>query len=100
MTRVRMAGEGDPTYVHPQRESGGGNVRMIDQERERLLRDYAAGEVTWRDLQERGFADYVEVLGGLGELGLRPPVAPMTGPNVAARERRRAILRKLLAERR
>ena len=39
-----------------------------------LLRDYAACRVTWHELQRRGFADYLEVLGGLGELGLRPPV--------------------------
>jgi hypothetical protein len=28
---------------------------MIDAEREALIRQYAAGEVTWRVLQERGF---------------------------------------------
>jgi hypothetical protein len=38
----------------------------------------------------------VQVLGALGELGLRPPVAPMEGPNVAARERGRAIIREAL----
>lgn len=54
--------------------------RMTDADRTDLLRRYAAGEIRWRELQERGFADYVEVLGGLGELGLRPPMAPMTGP--------------------
>lgn len=65
--------------------------------REALLRDYAAGGISWRELQERGFEDYVAVLGGLGELGLRPPMAPMEGPNVAARERGRAILRRAFA---
>jgi hypothetical protein len=65
-------------------------------EQEALVRKYAAGEITWHDLQERGFDNYVEVLAGLGRLGLRPPVAPMTGPNVAARERGRAILREAL----
>ena len=39
----------------------------------------------------RGFEDYVQVLGGLGELGLRPPIAPMEGPNFAARERGRIL---------
>ena len=68
-------------------------------EREKQLRDYARGDVTWRELRERGFADYVEVLGGLGELGLRPPIATMAGPNLAARERGRSILRELLAAR-
>jgi hypothetical protein len=56
-------------------------------------------DLTWTELRERGFEDYVEVLGGLGELGLRPPVAPMEGPNLAARLRGRAILRRLLQER-
>ena len=69
----------------------------MQQERERLLRDYAAGKVTWYRLRELGFDDYIQVLGGLGELGLRPPVAPMEGPNLAARLRGRAIVREALA---
>lgn len=69
---------------------------MVSLEKSELLRRYVAGEVTWRELQERGFDDYVEVLGGLGELGLRPPIAPMTGPNVAARQRGIAIIREAL----
>ncbi len=69
-------------------------------EREVLLRDYAAGVVSWSSLRERGFDDYVSVLAGLGELHLRPPVAPMEGPNVAARERGRAIIRRALAQQR
>ena len=67
---------------------------MADSEKQKLIRQYAAGEVTWRSLQEHGFADYVEVLAGLGELGLRPPVAPMEGPNVEARRRGRALIRE------
>jgi hypothetical protein len=73
---------------------------VTEHERETLIRQYAAGEITWHELRERGFEDYVQVLGALGELGLRPPVAPMRGPNVAARERGRAIIRAaLLAQR-
>jgi hypothetical protein len=71
---------------------------MQNPERETLLRRYAAGDISWRELRERGFDDYIDVLGGLGELGLRPPVAPMRGPNVAARERGRAIIREALRE--
>ncbi len=63
-----------------------------------MLRAYAAGNLSWTTLRERGFDDYVQVLGGLGELGLRPPIAPMEGPNFAARERGRAILRRQLQE--
>lgn len=68
-------------------------------DREQDLRDYAAGLVTWTELRERGFDDYIAVLGGLGELGLRPPIAPMSGPNLAARERGRQILRQALRDR-
>jgi hypothetical protein len=53
-------------------------------DRDDLLRDYAIGRVTWRELQERGFDDYIQVLSGLGELGLRPPIAPMAGSDVEA----------------
>jgi len=69
---------------------------MQSQEREALIRQYAAGGISWRELRERGFDDYVQVLGGLGELGLRPPIAAMQGPNRAARERGRAIIRDAL----
>lgn len=69
-------------------------------QRERMLRDYAAGNIFWTEMRERGFEDYVQVLGGLGELGLRPPIAPMEGPNLAARERGRAMLRERLRDQR
>ena len=69
---------------------------MTETDRERLIRQYAAREITWRELRERGFESFVEMRGGLGALGLRPPVAPMDGPNVAARERGRAAIREAL----
>jgi hypothetical protein len=72
---------------------------MPDPERERLIRQYAAGEMSWRTLNERGFDDYIQVLAALGELGLRPPVAAMVGPNVEARLRGRALLRDALKAR-
>jgi hypothetical protein len=34
-----------------------------------LIRQYAAGEITWHVLRERGFDNCVEVPSGLGELG-------------------------------
>jgi hypothetical protein len=71
---------------------------MTENEREKLIRQYAAHEITWHSLRERGFDSYVEVLGALGDLGLRPPVAPMEGPNVEARQRGRALLRQALQE--
>lgn len=66
---------------------------MSEGDKEKLIRHYAAGEITWHALRERGFDDYVQVLGALGELGLRPPIAPMVGPNVEARRRGRALIR-------
>ena len=48
---------------------------MASKEQEALIRQYAAGDITWTALRDRGFENYVEVLAGLGELGLRPPVA-------------------------
>jgi len=69
---------------------------IVPDDRAELLRGYAAGRVTWRELRERGFDDYIQVLGGLGELGLRPPIAPMSGPNVEARRRGRALIARLL----
>jgi hypothetical protein len=69
---------------------------MADSKQESLIRRYAAGEITWHELRERGFEDYVQVLGMLGELGLRPPLAPMEGPNIEARKRGRAIIREAL----
>lgn len=69
---------------------------MENVEREALLRKYAGGEITWATLRVRGFENYLDVLDALGELGLRPPVAPMEGPNRAARERGRAAIREAL----
>ena len=72
---------------------------MSPERREALIRQYAGGVITWHELRERGFDDYVQVLAGLGEFGLRPPVAPMEGPNLAARERGRALIRQALRTR-
>ena len=73
-------------------------IQPAGKQREKLLRDYAAGKVSWSALREQGFEDYVAVLGGLGALGLRPPIAPLEGPSRAARERGRAMLRRALAK--
>lgn len=69
---------------------------MTENDKINLVRQYAAGEITWHALRERGFDDYVQVLGALGELGLRPPVAAMQGPNVEARRRGRTVIREAL----
>ena len=71
---------------------------MTETDKEKLLREYAAGEVTWSALRRRGFDNYLDVLTELGKLGLRPPVAPMDGPNVEARQRGRSLLRQALKD--
>ena len=71
---------------------------MTETDKETLIRQYAAGEITWRALRERGIESYLEVLGDLGRLGLRPPIAPMEGPNVAARQLGIALLRQALKD--
>lgn len=66
-------------------------------DRDGMLRDYAAGTVSWAALRARGFDSYLDVLAGLGRLGLRPPVAPTdAGPNSTARARGRTWLREAL----
>ena len=69
-----------------------------EKDKDKLIRAYAAGEVTWSSLRKRGFDSYLDVLAALGERDLRPPVAPMTGPNVEARQRGIAFVRRRLAE--
>ncbi len=71
---------------------------MLESEKEQLIRQYAAGGITWHALRERGFDNYLDVLAALGNLGLRQPVAPMDGPNVELRRRGRALLREALRE--
>lgn len=68
----------------------------MDAEKERLIRRYAEGGISWHDLQGLGFSNCVQLFGGLGDLGLRPPIATMDCPNVAARQRGRALLRLAL----
>ena len=66
---------------------------MTEDQQENLLRQYAAGEITWTSLRGCGIDNFRDVLAGLGRLRLRPPVAPMDGPNVEARRRARAMIR-------
>jgi hypothetical protein len=67
---------------------------MTETDKEMMIRRYAAGEITWSTMRERGIDNFVEVLADLGRFGLRQPVATMEGPNREARERGRAIIRE------
>lgn len=73
---------------------------MTQTEKDELLRQYAAGEISWTSLRGRGIENYRDVLAGLGRLGLRPPSAPMDGPNVESRTRAGAIIREALEQQR
>jgi hypothetical protein len=81
------------TYDEPHFED-----RMTESAQDRLIRQYAAGEITWHMLRERAFDNRFDVLGAFGRLGLRPPVAPMDRPNVEACRHGRALSRQALAE--
>ena len=64
---------------------------MTETDQQKLIRENAAGEITWSALRKRGFDNYLDALTELGKVGLRPPIAPMKGPNVEARRRGRAL---------
>lgn len=66
---------------------------MTEALRDDLIRRYAAGGLGWSDLQDAGFRDWLEVLGALGERGLRLPSARMVGPNTEARQEGKMLLR-------
>lgn len=61
------------------------------------IRAYATGDLGWAQLRDRG-VNYYQVLAGLGDLGLRPPMAPMIGPNVEARQRGIKLLQEAFGE--
>lgn len=69
---------------------------MSDDEKDQLVRRYAAGEISWSMLRRVGLDDFAEVLELLGARGLRPPLASMEGPNVESRLRGRDWLRSAL----
>jgi hypothetical protein len=61
-----------------------------------LLKAYVAGEVSVHDLRRSGFGRNTDILAGLADLGLRPPLAAMDGPNVDTRRAGIARLEKIL----
>ncbi len=63
------------------------------------IRLYAAGKLTWPNLQDRGWDSFGDVLVALGRLGLRyPALGPDEGSNAEHRARGRAYLRALLSK--
>jgi hypothetical protein len=72
---------------------------MSEADNEKLIRQYAAGEITWRALRERGLTITCRFSGHSVDSVFGPLVAPIRGPNVEARERGRAIIREALRAR-
>ena len=64
---------------------------------EQLLRRYAVGGISGRTIRDQGHT-HVDILAGLGELGLRPPIARLDGPNGEALRRGVAVLTHAIAE--
>ncbi len=62
--------------------------------RRALALRYVRGEMSIHELRRAGHSSMIELLSDLAELGERPPLANMVGPNV---ETRRAGLERLAA---
>lgn len=57
-----------------------------------LIREYADGKISWDLMNAKGVQNYLNVLGALGILGLKPPIAP-ENIQTPARNALRQILR-------
>lgn len=62
--------------------------------RRALSHRYARGEMSIHELRRAGHSSMIELFSDLAELGERPPLADMIGPNV---DTRRAGLERLAA---
>ncbi len=64
--------------------------------RTEIAKAYAAGEISFREVQDRGIFRYTELLALLADLNLRPPIAPDGGPNAESRAEGMRRLEKIL----
>ena len=58
---------------------------------------YARGDLSWRDLQNRGITRYTDVMAELADMGIPMPIAPLEGPNLEKRLKGIDLLRNVLA---
>lgn len=58
-----------------------------NERRREAVRQYATGDLSWRDLQARGFRRYGEVLADLADMHLDVPVMPLEGYNADLRRK-------------
>ena len=69
---------------------------MTDTDKEKLIRQYAAGEITWHACASAALTITCKCSARLASSACGPPVAAMEGPNVEARQRGRAVIREAL----
>ncbi len=62
------------------------NTQLDEASRLALVRRYADGQMSTRDLGRAGHGRMIQILSDLCRLGLRMPLADMTGPNVESRQ--------------
>ena len=68
---------------------------MPESERQKMIRQYAAGDITWRVLRESGFENYVEVLARAGRAWPSPPYRCRRGAKCrGARDVAAALIRR------
>lgn len=58
-----------------------------NERRREAVRQYATGDLSWRDLQARGVRRYGEVLGDLADMQLDVPLLPLEGRNADLRRK-------------
>lgn len=66
-------------------------------ERREAISLYARGDLSWRDLQNRGITRYTDVMADLADMGVPMPIASLEGPNLEMRLKGIDLLRNLLA---
>lgn len=62
-------------------------IATCNEWRREAVRQYATGDLSWRNLQARGIRRYGEVLADLGDMELDVPVVPLEGRNADLRQR-------------
>ena len=65
-------------------------------ERREAISLYARGDLSWRDLQNRGITRYTDVMAELADMGVPMPIAPLEGPNLEMRLKGIDLLRAVL----
>lgn len=62
-----------------------GEAELEGPSRQALAKRYAQGDLTIHELRRAGHHRMIELFADLAEIGARPPLASMIGPNVETR---------------